>query len=40
MKIAGARFAYSPIWLLPTAMDFTGPQTRLKLVINEWNIRS
>lgn len=33
-------YALTRLWLLPTAMDFTGPQTRLKLVINEWNIRS
>lgn len=33
-------YALTRLWLLPTAMDFTGPQTRLKLVINEWNIKS
>ena len=33
-------YALTRLWLLPTALDFTGPQTRIKLVISEWKIPS
>ncbi|MFC3914866.1 lipoprotein insertase outer membrane protein LolB [Pseudaeromonas sharmana] len=31
-------YARTRLWLLPTAINLQGPQTRIKLAINEWQI--
>lgn len=31
-------YARTRLWLLPTAIELQGPQTRIKLAINEWQI--